>query len=311
MKQNGRYYLATNDVETTSIINNNLSDKTGMLVLNEGLPLLLELYAQYKVKTTFFFTGYIAEKFPEVVKQILPYGHEVGSHGYTHDVNMAFDLLSLEEQKEHLIKSKTILEELSGQEVISFRAPAARTNKYTATALAETGFKIDSSIASQRFDFFLSFGSRQKLNWLKAPRTPYFTKEDSLWEKGNGPILEIPISAFIMPYIGTTMRLFPLLTTLLRNLLALESSFNRKPIVFLTHPNEFITEEYCNKQNRRSKSLLGYIVGDLIRRRLKVKNLGEDALPLYQKELDFFVEKDFNFVTCKEYYDLLSSHKNK
>ena len=303
MKQNGKYYIATNDVETTSIVNNNLSDKTGMLVLEEGLPLLLELYAQYNVKTTFFFTGYIAEKFPEVVRLVLPYGHEVGSHGYTHDVNMAFDMLSLEEQKEHLKKSKTILEDLSGQEVISFRAPAARTNKYTATALAETGFKIDSSIASQRFDFFLSFGSRQKLNWLKAPRVPYFTKEDSLWEKGNGPILEIPISAFIMPYIGTTMRLFPLLTTLLRNLLAVESSFNKKPIVFLTHPNEFINEEYYNKQNRRSKSLLGYIVGDIIRRRLKVKNLGEDALPLYNRELDFFKRKKFSFVTCKEYYN--------
>ena len=106
MKLKMKYCLLTNDVETTSILNNRLSDNTGEIVLKEGMPLLLDLYAKYGIKTTFFFTGYIAEKFHEIVKMILPFGHEVASHGYSHEVNQTFDILSFHQQKEHLLKSK-------------------------------------------------------------------------------------------------------------------------------------------------------------------------------------------------------------
>lgn len=299
--------IITNDVETTSILNNCLSDRTGEKVLNEGMPLLLELYSKFKIKTTFFFTGHIAEKYPEIVKMVLPYGHEIGSHGYSHEVNKTFDLLSLDEQIEQLKKSKTILEDISLREVISFRAPAARVNKHTANALAETGFKIDSSVSSQRFDMFMSFGSIKKLNWLKAPRTPYFTKDNNLWERGNGRILEIPISALVMPYIGTSMRISPFLTRQLRKTLAFESSLTNKPIVFLVHPNEFIEEkEYPEEKKsiRRSRNYLGYLLGDVIRRRLKLRNLGRKAIPFYEQEIRYFLEKEFTFLTCKEYYNI-------
>lgn len=88
---------------------------------------------------------------------VLPYGHEVASHGYTHEVNQAFDLLTYDQQVKHLLESKDILKDISGQEIISFRAPALRVNKYTASAMAEAEYKIDSSVPSQRFDMFLSF----------------------------------------------------------------------------------------------------------------------------------------------------------
>ncbi len=307
----GKYHITTNDVETTSILNNCLSDETGEIVYKEGMPLLLDLYAEYGIKTTFFFTGYIAEKYPDMVKNVMPYGHEVASHGYTHAADMAFDLLSFEQQKEQLKKSKAILEQITGQAVISFRAPAARVNKDTALALAETGFKIDSSIASQRFDMFLSFGSRNKLKWLMTPRKPYFTDRDSLWKKGNGEILEIPISALLMPYIGTTMRMFPMVTSQLRKALAVESAITQKPVVFLTHPNEFIEENSSSiAVHRRSANFIGYLLGDVIRRKLKLKNLGKKALPIYRKEIEYFLNKGFRFVTCKEYYRLLDNRDN-
>ena len=235
-----KYCLLTNDVETTSIMNNCLSDETGKLVLREGMPLLLDLYEEFNIKTTFFFTAHIAKKFPEIVKMVIPYGHEVASHGYTHEPDRAFDILSLDEQIDNLTRSKKILEDISGQEVISFRAPAARVNKHTPVALRETGFKIDSSVASQRFDMFLSLGSLKKLNWLIAPRKPYFTNAGNLWKKGEGDIFEIPISALLMPYIGTTLRLFPHISHQLGKILSFEASKVQKPIVFLTHPNEFI-----------------------------------------------------------------------
>ena len=180
-----KIFFFTNDVETTSLKNHCLSDKAGEKVLKEGMPALLELYKKYNIKSTFFFTGYIAQKFPDVVKMILPYGHEVGCHGLTHDSEKAFDVLNKDEQIDHLKRAKEILEKISGVEVISFRAPALRVNQYTPQALIENGFRIDSSVAPQRGDFLLSFGSAKKLNWLFAPRNPYFTRDNNLAKKGN------------------------------------------------------------------------------------------------------------------------------
>lgn len=180
-----KYFLTTNDVETTSLVHHALTAEAGKLVMTQGLPRLLDLYAKYNVKSTFFFTGEIVEQFPEVVKLILPYNHEVGCHGYSHQVHEAFDVLSHDKQVEHLTITKKMLEDLSGEEVISFRAPALRVNADTPKALAQTGFLIDSSVASQRFDFFFSYGSFKKFKNLITPRKPYYTSIDDLKEKGK------------------------------------------------------------------------------------------------------------------------------
>jgi peptidoglycan-N-acetylglucosamine deacetylase len=291
--------LITNDVETTSILNHRLSDEAGELVYKQGMPRLLDLYSKYNIKATFFFTGYIAKLFPEVVKMVIPYGHEIGSHGLVHEVDKAFDLLNFNEQKRHLSESKKILEDISGQEIISFRAPAARVNSQIAKALFETGYKIDSSVASQRLDMFFSFGSLKKLIWLTTPRLPYYTNPNNIFRKGDGKILEIPISAFGIPYIGTVLRISPLLNILNRFFLHLETKVNNRPFVFLAHPNEFIDEaRVLNEIERRSKTYLSYLFGDVIRHHLKIRNLGIKALPLLEAEIRFFKNNNFEFLRC-------------
>lgn len=309
MKGSKKICLITNDVETTSILNHKLRDKTGEYVLKEGMPRLLELYAKYNVRTTFFFNGDIVKLHPEVVKMVQPYGHEIGSHGMSHEVDQAFDVLPLANQIEHLKQSKSLLEDIAGEEVISFRAPAARVSRNIPMALEEAGFKIDSSISSQRLDMFFSFGSLKKLNWLWTPRLPYFTARDNVFKKGDSPILEIPISAFIFPYIGTFMRIAPFLNRITRNILHLESKINNRPFVFLTHPNEFIDEELdVEKTERRSLNPVSYLLGDILRRKLKIRNLGSKALPIYEKELQFFAKNDYQFMTMHQYYDFI--HQN-
>lgn len=297
-----KYCLLSNDVETTSIWHNTLRDKTGYKVLMEGMPLLLDLYAKYNVKSTFFFTGYIAKLYPEIVKMILPYGHEVGSHGLSHAKENGFDVMSLKKQIEHLSESKSILENISGEEIISFRAPALRVNNDTAIALAETGFKIDSSVASQRFDMFMSFGGMQKLHWLTAPRLPYRTSPDSLFKKGSGNLVEVPLSASIVPYLSTTMRIFPALTSIQRRLMALETRKTGKPIVFDTHPNEFIDESDEERQvNKRSDNLVAAFLQDTVRSKLKTKNLGPKGAKVYEREIVYFEKNKFDFCTIKSY----------
>ena len=299
-----KYCILTNDVETHSIWFNTLRDETGQKVLEEGMPLLLDIYKKFNIKSTFYFVGDMAEKFPDVVKMILPYGHEVASHGWSHEVNQAFDVLSFEEQKDHLIRSKNILEDISKQKVISFRAPALRVNHHTPLALAEAGFTNDSSVASQRFDMFLSFGGIKKLNWLRAPRLPYRTAPDNLFKKGNGPLIELPLTAFLFPFVGTTLRLFPSITSFQQKLFNLETSYNKKPLVFDVHPNEFI-DEHSEKRviARRTNNPIKYLLSDVIRGKMKIKNLGKKAVPLYEDFISYYVENGYEFVTVKEYID--------
>ena len=300
---NERICLITNDVETTSILNHKLRDKTGEYVLTQGMPRLLDLYDKYGVKATFFYTGHIAQLFPDVVKMAYERGHEVGSHGLTHEVSKAFDVLSPEEQLSHLKQSKQILEDIIGDEVVSFRAPAARVDKGFPQILAEAGFKIDSSVSSQRLDMMFSFGALKKLHWLTAPRKAYFTRTDNIFRKGGSDVMEAPISAMGFPYIGTFMRIAPGVNRVTRLMLYWETLCNGRQFVFLTHPNEFIDEDQeTTGIERRGSNYISYLLGDVIRHKLKVKNLGEKALPIYERELAFFQRKDFEFVTCKDFY---------
>jgi peptidoglycan/xylan/chitin deacetylase (PgdA/CDA1 family) len=267
------------------------------------MPRLLDLYSKYNIKSTFFFTGYIAKLIPDIVKMIIKDGHEVASHGMSHLKENGFDIMPLEKQIRHLKNSKSLLEDISGNEVISFRAPALRVNQDTVIALTETGYKIDSSVSPQRFDFFFSFGSINKLKWLSAPRLPYRTSPTSLFKKGNSKIVEIPISALLVPYIGTTLRIFPFITKISRQLLDLENNLNGKPIVFLIHPNELINEyNESRKINSRSNNPITFIIQDYLRSKLKTKNLGEKGIELYSNEVDFFINKNYRTTTLKDYY---------
>lgn len=291
----------TNDVETTSIVNGGLRDETGIKVWKEGLPLLLDLYDKYGVKATFFYIANFAKQHPEIIKIVQERGHEIACHGLTHRHDKAFDVMPYEEQLEHLSTAKKILEDIAGEEVVSFRAPALRVNFDTPRALIEAGYKFDSSVAPQRMDMFMSLGSKNKLQWFGAPRTPYYVDASNLARRGGSPIIEVPVSSFIVPYIGTFMRISPFLNSLTRRLLYFETKNTTKPINFLIHPNEVITEEDLHTETqRRSSSYIGYLLSDVLRRKLKQKNLGLNALDLFEKEVLFWSDKKYEFKRIKD-----------
>lgn len=302
-----KFCLLTNDVETTSIWHNSLRDETGIKVYKEGMPKLLDLYEKYNIKSTFFFTGYIAKLIPEVVKMVIPNGHEVGSHGMSHERIDGFDLMSIDNQILNLKTSKKILEDITGNEVVSFRAPALRVSKNTVIALEESEYLIDSSIASQRFDMFMSFGGLKKLNWLFAPRLPYRASKKSIFKKGYSNIVEVPLSASFIPYVGTTLRIFPWISKYQRKILSLESSLIGKPIVFDVHPNEFIDEsmEKREKKKRASNLFLSFFQ-DYLRSKLKAKNLGDSGIKLYEREINSFQKQNFKFTTVKNYVNKIN-----
>lgn len=291
----------TNDVETTSIVNGGLRDETGVKVWKEGLPMLLDLYDRYGVRATFFYIARFARQHPEIVRMVQEHGHEIACHGLTHRHDKAFDVMPYQEQLEHLTTAKKILEDIAGEEVVSFRAPALRVSSDTPKALIEAGFKYDSSVAPQRMDMFMSLGSRNKLQWFGAPRAPYSASDVNLARKGDSVITEVPVSSFVFPYIGTFMRISPKLNALTRRLLYWETKDTAKAVNFLVHPNEVITEEDLHlKTQRRASSYVGYLLSDVLRRRLKQRNLGNDALLLFEKEIQFWAVKGYQFKRIKD-----------
>ena len=290
----------TNDVEHTSV-SGAVWERIATQVDEDALPRLLDLYDKYGVKSTFFVLGQLAELKPNIVKQIVARGQEIGSHGYQHDYRRAFDVMALDEQVAELRHSKDLLEQIGGQEVISFRAPALRVNGDTPKALRETGFKYDSSVAPQRMDAFMSLGANKK-QWLRAPRAIYETAVDNLARAGKSGIIEVPITSYGVPYIGTVMRISPyVLTPLTRRLLYLESKHKDTPVTFLYHPSEAVQEieqEYAPQH--RAQSRIGYLLSDVLRAKVKLRNLNHNALNLLERELAFWRENGAELVGIRE-----------
>lgn len=111
------------------------------LGIEVGLPKILRLLERYKINSTFFITGEVAELFPDVVRQIAK-RHEVASHGYRHET---FHKMTVH-KKESIMQSKGVLEKTTNQRVIGFRAPRFLVSEELYGALADLGFKYDSSL---------------------------------------------------------------------------------------------------------------------------------------------------------------------
>lgn len=117
------------------------------------LKSILDLLDEQKLKATFFCVGGLAREFPEVVRQIVERGHEVGCHSNIHNFLYAMDREALKADTEAAIKS---LEDVAGKKVISYRAPAfsiGEKNKWAFEVLAECGIERDASIYPAVRDF--------------------------------------------------------------------------------------------------------------------------------------------------------------
>ena len=291
----------TNDVEHTSV-NGDTYERIAEKVEFETLPKLLDLYDKYGIRSTFFVLGELATLRPNIVRMIANRRQEVASHGYSHDYKRAFDILSYEDQVRELRESKDLLEQIGGQEVVSFRAPALRVNKDTPKALYEAGYRFDSSIAPQRMDAFMSLGGKNKKQWLGAPRIIYETDEYNLAREGHSGIIEVPVSSFGIPYIGTVMRISSrCLTPMIRRVLYWETQGTKKPINFLFHPSEAVQElESESTPRNRADSELGHLFSDVLRAKLKLKHLDLSALDLLENELKFWANHKGEFKQVKE-----------
>jgi polysaccharide deacetylase family protein (PEP-CTERM system associated) len=139
---------------------------------------ILALLNEESVKATFFTLGWIAERYPAMVRRIVSEGHELASHGRNHyRVSEQTPL----EFREDVVRSKAILEDISGQQVAGYRAPSfsiGRSNQWALDVLFEAGYLYSSSIYPVRHDHY---------GMPDAPRFAYYPRG----EKG---LLELPIT---------------------------------------------------------------------------------------------------------------------
>lgn len=115
---------------------------------------LLDLFAKKEVKSTFFVLGWVAERYPDLIKEIHSQGHEVASHGYAHK---RVTLLSRDEFLQDVKRSKNHLEDLLGEQIIGYRAPSfsiGYSNEWAFEVLAELGFKYSSSTYPVKHDLY-------------------------------------------------------------------------------------------------------------------------------------------------------------
>jgi polysaccharide deacetylase family protein (PEP-CTERM system associated) len=107
---------------------------------------ILALLEQHNTKATFFTLGWVAQRYPQLVRQIVEGGHELASHGYGHE--RASDLTQAA-FLEDIRSAKAILEDISGSAVVGYRAPSfsiGKSNLWAFDCLAETGHRYSSSI---------------------------------------------------------------------------------------------------------------------------------------------------------------------
>ena len=192
---------------------------------------ILELLAPSGVHATFFTLGWIAQRYPAMVRRIVAAGHELASHGYAH---LRASEQSPAEFASDIVTSKHILEQIGGQQVRGYRAPSfsiGAANLWTLDALLAAGYRYSSSIYPIRHDHY---------GMPDAPRFAFFPR-------GASGLLELPISTVrllrhnLPAGGGGYFRFFPY--ALSRSLLRRINSHDGQAGIFYFHPWELDPEQ--------------------------------------------------------------------
>jgi polysaccharide deacetylase family protein (PEP-CTERM system associated) len=193
---------------------------------------LLDLFDETGIKSTFFILGWVAERHPQLIREIHARGHELASHGYSHQ--LVYKQTPAEFRAE-TIRSKQLLEDLAQTPIVGYRAASysiTRQSLWAIDILIELGFSWDSSIFPVYHD---------RYGIPDSPTRPYRISSS------GGELLEFPLTTaklfgYSMPAAGGGyFRLYPY--ALSRWLFKKATDDNRTPAIFYLHPWEIDAEQ--------------------------------------------------------------------
>lgn len=188
---------------------------------------LLDLFAEFGVRSTFFVLGWVAERHPALVASIADRGHEVASHGYAHRLIYEQTPSAF---REDVRRAKRVLEDASGRRVVGYRAPSfsvTTRSLWALDVLADEGHEYDSSIFPIRHDRY---------------GIPDAAREPHRIQCGPHALVEVPgsttrIGAMNLPVAGGGyFRLLPYSWT--RWGIRRVNTHESRPVVFYLHPWE-------------------------------------------------------------------------
>jgi polysaccharide deacetylase family protein (PEP-CTERM system associated) len=142
---------------------------------------LLDLLDEHQVSATFFILGWVAERHPRLVQEIVRRNHEPACHSYLHRPIFRLDPNSF---RRDTLRAKAVIEQAAGTGINGYRAPSfsiTADSLWAFDVLAETGFTYDSSVFPIRHDVY---------GMPQAPRRPFRV------ETTSGVLLEFPLSTF-------------------------------------------------------------------------------------------------------------------
>jgi peptidoglycan-N-acetylglucosamine deacetylase len=138
-----------------------------------AVPRILELLAREGARATFFLIADEARCYPDAVARITDEGHEVASHSMTHRVPFG---LNAADREVEISGSKALLEDLTGQEVVGFRAPSWDAGPWLAKELAAAGYRYDGSgYPSILLPFLRAAVRRRGMQSNRRPGTPVWS----------------------------------------------------------------------------------------------------------------------------------------
>lgn len=223
---------------------------------------ILDLFAQHQVKATFFTLGWVAERYPAVVKRIVAEGHELASHGYEH---IRVTEQTPEQFRADIKKTKRLLEDMAGQAVIGYRAASysiGAKNLWALRILEEEGHLYSSSIYPVKHDLY------------GMPSAPRF----AFHPDNTQNLLELPITTLKIPGKnipcggGGFFRLYPYLFS--KAAYQYLNSVERQAGIFYFHPWE-IDPHQPRQQNLPFKSRFRHYL-NLSRVESRLNNLLND-----------------------------------
>jgi polysaccharide deacetylase family protein (PEP-CTERM system associated) len=189
---------------------------------------LLDIFDSQNCKATFFVLGWVAERFPQLVREIGETGHEVACHGYTHQ--LIYDQTPKTFQRDTL-HAKALLEDVVQMPVQGYRAASfsiTNQSKWALDILAEAGFRYDSSVFPTRHDRYGLPGAGVFPHRITTP--------------GGQALIEFPLSTvqlfgYRLPVAGGGyFRLYPYVVT--RTAFRRINHKDQQPFVFYLHPWE-------------------------------------------------------------------------